>query len=728
MHKPIKYVEKAVTVAATGAWAVFQRLNRVKPNVSPTPKWSDKPLLKSWEKSKPPLGWPRSTDSLCPKCVPEIRQQILDGHLPVDVLMNEKVGEIKAQIIERDGKIWMVKDCEKHGHFEDLMSIDTEFSQHLEDVFPGRDVKAHNDEKLHHHGSSTVKYGRGSVLTVDLTNRCNMMCDPCFMDANQVGYVHELGWDEIQEILDNALRIKPRRQMSVQFSGGEPTMSPHFLEAVAYARKIGYNSVQAATNGIEFAKSKEFCKKAFDAGMRYAYLQFDGIGNDANGHRQVGNLFDVKLRAIENMHEAGIEIVLVVTIVNNVNNDQVGAIVKFAMDNPKKIAFVSFQPVSFTGRDEDITPERRLRQRYTLSHLAQDVSKQVGKVEPTRDWFPISFIATFAGFSDLVHGPDSQWGALSCGCHPNCGVGTAIMINKETKEWAPVPRFLDAQQLVRDVTAITDAARGKAFSNFMMALALLKNYKAFQGPKGLTLYDLFKKFDKTWALTKDSEKKYGKTSPDRTYEDAMKRRQTDPWNFLFIAGMWFQDLFNYDFRRTEMCIIPYATQQGEISFCAYNTGIGWRKIIENMHKNATVAEWYKTHGKHEIYAKGKKVDLNTYEHSLKIDAEDAARVRHLEHDIPQTAAEEDRARRKKAYEEQAKVRAIYEELVLKKAQPTVVQIGSVSDIAKSVPANFANAGKPVSIAPANGNGHSNGNGNGHSNGNGNATKKEEAAK
>jgi hypothetical protein len=116
---------------------------------------------------------------------------------------------------------------------------------------------------------------------------------------------------------------------------------------------------------------------------------------------------------------------------------------------------------------------------------------------------------------------------------------------------------------------------------------------------------------------------------------------------------------------------------------------------------------------------------------LKIDAEDAARVRHLEHDIPLTAAEEDRARRKKAYEEQAKVRAIYEELVLKKAQPTVVQIGSVSDIAKSVPANFANAGKPVSIAPAsgNGNGHINGHGdgNGHSNAHGEATKKEEAA-
>src|ERR1700674_975117 len=383
MSKAVKYAERAVTVAAQGAWTIFEKLNSIKPNASFTPKWSDKPLLKSYQKEKPPLGWPRSTDSLCPKCVPEIRQQIIDGKLPHEVLLNEKVGEIKAQIVERDGKILMVKDCPQHGHFEDVMSIDPAFFKHLEEVFPGRDIQAHNDEKLHNHGSSTVKHGRGSVLTVDLTNRCNMMCDPCFMDANQVGFVHELSWEDIKQVLDNALKIKPRRQMSVQFSGGEPTMSPYFFDAVAYARKIGYNSVQAATNGIEFAKSKEFCKKAFNAGMRYAYLQFDGIGNDANSHRQIGNLFDVKLRAIENMHEAGIEIVLVVTIVNNVNNDQVGTVVKFAMENPKKIAFVSFQPVSFTGRDEDITPERRLRQRYTLSHLAKDVSKQVGKVEPT---------------------------------------------------------------------------------------------------------------------------------------------------------------------------------------------------------------------------------------------------------------------------------------------------------------------------------------------------------
>ena len=72
------------------------------------------------------------------------------------------------------------------------------------------------------------------------------------------------------------------------------------------------------------------------------------------------------------------------------------------------------------------------------------------------------------------------------------------------------------------------------------------------------------------------------------------------WRFLFVAGMWFQDLFNYDFRRTEMCVIPYGTQEGEISFCAYNTGVGWRQIIEEMHKTASLSEWYKEHGRHAV--------------------------------------------------------------------------------------------------------------------------------
>jgi len=668
MHKPIKYAEKAVTTAAAGAWKVFNALNSIRPNPGFTPKWADKPLLKSWEKQRPPLGWPRTTDSLCPTCVPEIRNKIVNGELPLEILRNEKAGEIKAQIIERDGQILMVKDCPIHGHFEDVMAMDSAFFRHLEQVFPGRDMRAHNDEKLHNHGSSTVTHGRGSVLTIDLTNRCNMMCDPCFMDANQVGFVHELSWEEIQTMLDNAISIKPRRQMSVQFSGGEPTLSPYFLDAVRYSRKVGYNSVQAATNGIEFAKSPEFCRRAADAGLRYAYLQFDGVGNAANSHRAVGNLFDVKLRAIENLHSNGVDIVPVITIINGVNNEQVGKVIEFALDNPKKISFLSFQPVSFTGRDEEVTPERRAAQRYTLSHLAHDVKNQVGMGEPIRDWFPISFMSTFSDWADLVHGPNHEWGQLSCGCHPNCGIGMAVMIDKETKEFRPVTAFLNAEQLAKDVASVNDAARGKFLSVVGVALALLRNYNPMEAPSTFKLTDLLQKFDKCFGATGRS---YGKVSGDRTFDDIEKRRK-DRWNFLFIAGMWFQDLFNYDFRRTEQCIIPYATQEGEISFCAYNTGVGWRNIVEKMHMTASLTKWYEERGRHEIFAGGKNVNLASKEHSLvlNLDAVNAG----IQHDlddkgIAKTAREEKtRARNaemaRKAGED-AKMAKLYREVILK---------------------------------------------------------------
>jgi 7,8-dihydro-6-hydroxymethylpterin dimethyltransferase len=685
MHKPIKYVEKAITVAANGAWFVFDRLNRINPNPSFTPKWSDKPLLKSYQKQKPPLGWPRTTDSLCPRCVPEIRQQILDGKLPHEILLNEKVGEIKAQIIERDGKILMVKDCPKHGHFEDVMAIDTQFFRHLEEVFPGRDIAAHNDEKLHNHGTSTIKHGRGSVLTIDLTNRCNMMCDPCFMDANQVGFVHELSWEEIKQMLDNAISIKPRRQMSVQFSGGEPTLSPYFLDAVRYSRKVGYNSVQAASNGIEFAKSEEFCRQAAEAGLRFVYLQFDGIGNAANSHRAVGNLFDVKLKAIHNLHNAGVEIVPVTTIVNGINNEQVGRIIQFALDNPRTISFLSFQPVSFTGRDEEVTDERRTAQRYTLSHLAHDVKSQVGIGEPARDWFPISFMSTFSDWADLVHGPNADWGQMSCGCHPNCGVGMAVMIDKETKEAVPVTAFLDGEQLAKDVAKINDAARGRFLSVFGMAVATMRNYNPFTAPTHFKLKDLLIKFDKSFGARKDVDKRYGSVKGDRTLED-IERRRKDRWNFLFIAGMWFQDLFNYDFRRTEQCIIPYATQEGEISFCAYNTGVGWRNIIEKMHMTATLTKWYEEHGRHEIFAGGKKVGLQDTAHKLQLNMEHVKADRNHTLDdlgIAKTAREEKiRARDAKLKQdaENARMAALYRKEILKEHVPEggFVPLGSIA--------------------------------------------------
>src|SRR5437588_8428424 len=253
------------------------------------------------------------------------------------------------------------------------------------------------------------------------------------------------GQGELRYLAEDINRIVSQLETASATSGDLQRMTARLrqesaeLEAVGYARQVGYQRVQAASNGIEFAKSPEFCKQAAAAGLTSAYLQFDGIGNAANSHRHVGNLFDVKLRAMENLSAAGVDIVPVTTIINGINNEQVGRIIEFALDNTDRITFLSFQPVSFTGRDEEISDIRRMAQRYTMSHLAHDVKRQTGLGEPVRDWFPISFTSIFSDWCDQVSGPQADWGQVSCGCHPNCGAGMGLLVDKETKEAVPVP-------------------------------------------------------------------------------------------------------------------------------------------------------------------------------------------------------------------------------------------------------------------------------------------------
>src|SRR5213080_4731371 len=593
-------------------WKAFQAINRRLPEGElPRPKWAPGKMLKSYERSAPPLGFPRVTDSLCPRCVPEVRTAIINGDADLSLLADKHPGEIKAQIVEENGRVLMRKVCGKHGPFEDVLSTNADFTRRIEGLFFGRDFRCAEDEHIHRHGSSTIKFGRGAVLTVDVTNRCNMMCNPCFMDANQVGYVHEPEWEDIKAILDRAVSFKPRRQVIVLFSGGEPTLSPRFLDAVAYAKKIGFYRVLAATNGIRFAQSEDFTRQAHEAGLHGAYLQFDGVTNEKNQHRGVGNLFDVKLQAVENMAKVGMKTTLVTTIVNGVNNDGIGSIVEFAIRNIDKIQTIAFQPVSFTGRDEDIDDQTRYAHRYTLSQMVQDLKTQLNADwEPMRDWFPLSSYSAFTSVMDLLQGDDAPWGWSACNCHPNCGIFTLAVVNKKTGDFRSLFEFFNYEQFMKDVAVITDTARGKKLSYAQLGMAIMRNFDAAKAPEGFPISQIVNLF-KPSSTNSNSDRNDRMTS-------AGQDTTADNWRVLCVEGMWFQDLFNYDFRRTEMCVIPYGTQEGEISFCAYNTGVGWRQIIENMHKTASLKEWYEEHERHAVYAAGHNVPGITKKHSLSL--------------------------------------------------------------------------------------------------------------
>jgi uncharacterized radical SAM superfamily Fe-S cluster-containing enzyme len=190
------------------------------------------------------------------------------------------------------------------------------------------------------------------------------------------------------------------------------------------------------------------------------------------------------------------------------------------------------------------------------------------------------------------------------------------MVDKEKRAWLPMTEFIKLDSLLEDVQEITDACQPPWLTKMEIATALLRNYSPAKAPKEMTLKDLLRKFDKQSG---------GGMSAGKVDYGVGKERKKDRWHVMFIAGMWFQDLFNYDFRRTEMCIIPYATQLGEISFCAYNTGVGWRQIIENMFKNASVADWYRQYGRHSVFAGNRPMPLPEWKHDVRLPESVAAK-------------------------------------------------------------------------------------------------------
>ena len=540
----------------------------------------------------------RKTLSLCPQCSIETIATIAHADLPA--ALRDPAGVVEAHIVESGGQIFMRKHCSRHGEFEDLLASDAAFYKRMEKLAVSPEREYRPDEPVHNHGIMSVQYGTGTFIIFDLTNRCNMKCEPCFMDANAGRDVHELSLQDIQAILERAAAVQNRREVNFLFSGGEPTLAPHFIQAIVYARQLGFKRLYVATNGIRFAQEPDFATKAKQAGLHGVFLQIDGTTDESNAHRGVQNFMEVKGAALEHVLAAGLQVTLQTAVINGLNAEQVGPLVQLAIE--RGLFGVLFQPIMFAGRDRLASDEARHARRYTLSHLAHDLATQVRwDWKPLRDWFPASTIAMFGYLADRLRGNQTS---MVCTATPSSGVGSPLIIHAKTRAVAPLASFFDVEGFLGDVRCIIDQ-RSDGFE-LMAAVqtAIDVRFDSAAAPANFTRGDLYQLLEQFIARVNSSIEGWA----ERTYESA-------EWRLFIVTGMWFQDIFNFDLRSIEASTTVVATQEGEICFSAYNSA-GWREAVEGIHRTATLSQWHHQHGRHPIFTGGKLVPLRSLVGSL----------------------------------------------------------------------------------------------------------------
>ncbi|MBI5562717.1 MAG: radical SAM protein [Deltaproteobacteria bacterium] len=496
------------------------------------------------------FGLPKEIDSICPECM-EI---------------------IKATLYPEGGKVWIRKTCKEHGDFKDIFYGDVDLYHRCESLWfgDGRGVEDPPIKKAtvcpSQCGLCNMHMSHSGLPIMDLTNRCNMTCPVCFANANAAGYLYEPPFEDVVRMLESLANQKPVRANRVQFSGGEPTIRPDFLDIVRKAAEMGFDYIQVNTNGIKMAEP-EFAQAAKDAGVENLYLQFDGISDDIYKKTRSRPLIDVKLAAIENCRRLKMGVVLVATLVKGFNDHQVGDIVKFAVANNDVISGIAFQPVSFVGR---FNQAYRLERRYTLADLARDIEKQTGYLKVMRDWFPISCTSAISKLATALSGKQ----AYTLTLHPHCSQGAYFYIGQDGSV-KPVSEFIDMEPFLAELVRLSREVTPSGFgllSKVKTLYRLKRHFRAELAPKGLT----FEKF-------LESLEGYQEKSLRKVYVG--KEGEGRYYSHFFIAGMHFMDAYNFSVERVKRCVIHYPDPKGHLyPFCAYNGAPVYRSRVESRYR------------------------------------------------------------------------------------------------------------------------------------------------
>jgi uncharacterized radical SAM superfamily Fe-S cluster-containing enzyme len=356
----------------------------------------------------------RATRTLCPVCLCAI-----DG-----------------RIVSRGKAVYLEKSCPEHGPMEIRIWPDVDHYEWMR-TFSLPMVRPNiaqdpNGDCPRGCGICTRHLRKTTLVEIEVTRRCNMRCPVCFMGAEEDS--DDLDLETIRSMYAS-IHEEMGPDVSIQLTGGEPTIRSDLAEIVRLGASMGFSAIEINTNGLALSRDPGLAAALKEAGASGIYLQFDGMTREVYRSIRGADLLAEKLRVIEHCREAGLQVVLAMTVIKGINEGDIGNVFEFALQNIDVIAGLALQPAFASGRFEVEMPDR-----LSMGDIIFLLAEQSG---------------------GLI-GPYDLW-PLGCS-HPLCSAGV-LLVEGEGKGFVPSTRLISREEYVEKFDP--DSPQGSVFADLL---------------------------------------------------------------------------------------------------------------------------------------------------------------------------------------------------------------------------------------------------------------------
>jgi len=296
--------------------------------------------------------------------------------------------QLSAKIIFQDDKVYLTKTCKEHGFQKVLIATDIEYYKQIRNYNKASEypIKPHTETiyGCPYDCGICPDHEQHSCLTlIEVTDRCNLTCPTCYASSSPTHGRHRT-LEEIEMML-NAIVASEGEPDVVQLSGGEPTIHPDFFKILDIAKTKPIKHLMVNTNGIRIANDIDFAERLSTYMPDFeVYLQFDSFRPEALKRLRGGDLTDIRKRALKNLNKFNLSTTLVVTLQKGLNDDEIGAIIEYALQQPC-VRGVTFQPTQISGRLDHFNPAT---DRLTPTEIRQKILDQTNIFQPN-DLIPV---------------------------------------------------------------------------------------------------------------------------------------------------------------------------------------------------------------------------------------------------------------------------------------------------------------------------------------------------